>query len=91
MAAIFKLEPKYQLNASTGEIVNSHNGKPIPEDEPIIILRAQDDCVLNGLEHYYRMCESRNAPTKHLESIRERINEFRMWQRANHDKVKVPD
>lgn len=85
------LDPKYRFNVETRQIENSKTERAIPTTEPIIILRAQDKCTVAALDEYFARCCEANASKEHLQSIRERINEFRIWQRANYDKVKTPD
>jgi hypothetical protein len=73
-------ETKYNLNVPS-----------IPDDEPIILFRAQDK-FLPQLLHYYKMLSEAHdsAPTFVLDITKKRSDVIE-WQTENKDKVKVPD
>lgn len=68
----------------------------VPEDEPIFILRAQDDKALAAVENYYylqsqdRPAEDHQAP-EFLDEIRAIREEFFAFQEQNPDRVKKAD
>ena len=78
-------ERKY--DAIDGKIVNRATGKPIPDDEPIIIFRAKDRKSTGMLLAYMTTCEDEN----HKAVIEGRLNDFIEWQQKNQDVVKEPD
>lgn len=78
-------ERKY--DAIDGKIVNRATGKPIPDDEPIIIFRAKDRKSTGMLIAYMAMCEDE----MHRRVVQGRIDDFIAWQSKNQDKVKEPD
>ena len=78
-------ERKY--DAIDGKIVNRATGKPIPDDEPIIIFRAKDKKTIGMLIAYAAMCDDEN----HREVIKGRMEDFIEWQGNNQDVVKEPD
>jgi hypothetical protein len=68
----------------------------IPEDEPIFIMRAQDQFSVPTLADYLNNVvngtdNTHNTMGDWFDSMREKGNEFLTWQRTNEDKVKVPD
>lgn len=48
---------KYTASSKTGRITVRATGKPIPDDEPIFILRASDVHAVDVLAHYTGLCE----------------------------------
>ena len=78
-------ERKY--DAVDGRLVNRETGKPIPNDEPVMIFRAKDRKALNALEAYQFACTDET----HRQVIQGRIDDFREFQTANPDLVKEPD
>jgi hypothetical protein len=78
-------ERKY--DAVDGKIVNRATGKPIPDDEPIIIIRAKDKNAVLTLQRYKRLCED----PLHKDVIQGRIDDFHAWQDKNMEKIKEPD
>jgi hypothetical protein len=85
------LDPKYAVDVTSKEVVNQRTGHPIPVSEPRMLFRAKDACVVEMLERYWEACSTRGATKEHLQSIDDRIHEFRMWQRAHAGQVKIPD
>lgn len=81
----YEQEPKY--DAIDGRLVNRSTGKPIPDDEPVFIFRAQDRKALAALKHYRDDCEHPEQKA----AIDKRIEEFTAYQKAHPDRVKEPD
>lgn len=68
----------------------------IPSDEPIFIIRAQDQFAVPTLADYlYYVTKGTSSDRENIEewfnNMREIGNNFLTWQRENVDKVKVPD
>lgn len=68
--------------------ITLENGN-IPDDEPVIVFRAQDMMVPYVLDAYYALCEVGGSPVEHLERIQDTQYRFIEWQNAN--ETKVPD
>lgn len=77
-------DPKYKIRA--GRICTAATGEPIPADEPVLIVRAQDVHALDTLWCYYRMIESASVKA----SIFERIKAFDEWAKKNVSRMKQP-
>lgn len=61
-------------------------------NEPYIIFRAKDILSLFALLEYERQIEHfQGDDHEFAEELAERIQEFKQWQRANPDKIKLPD
>lgn len=80
-------EPKYAIG-ERGRIVNRQTRKPIPDDEPVLILRAQDKLAIQALMAY------RNAIAGvglNPDSIGERILAFSAFAERNPERMKLPN
>jgi hypothetical protein len=64
---------------------------PVPEDEPLFILRAQDVNAIRVLEYYQDIAEGSGALTDHLVSIDRRITEFHGFSLSHPERMKIPD
>jgi len=60
-------------------------------NEPIFVLRAQDLCALHAIREYNRICIHEKVKATQLLGSHKVEFEFRDWQNANQDKVKLPD
>lgn len=63
----------------------------IPEDEPIILFRAQDKVLPLLLVVYALICQLLGSPREHIDAIWTKRSKVERWQDENADKVKVPD
>lgn len=61
------------------------NEKLIPEDEPVLLLRAQDALSDEVVELYAQLCE-RTQPLEVAARIREHVNAMKAWATK-----KIPD
>lgn len=82
-------DPKYDIDAN-GRICNAATGEPIPDDEPIMILRAKDRLAYAALDRYYRLSLAR-CDGAHCESVAERMQAFQRFSEEHPDRVKIPD
>lgn len=84
-----KGEPKYVIDAETGQVYNRITGNPIPLDEPVVLFRAQDRHLPAVLEHYQQLCTT--SEEEHRRAIQLRLDEVVTWQQCNPLRVKTPD
>lgn len=82
-----KQEPKYTTATASGRVVNRATGKPIGDDEPIMIFRAQDKNVVPMLWAYYDTCVNAD----HRAVIKSRIADFERFATEHPDRMKEPD
>lgn len=80
-------EPKYTVLARDGRICNRATGKPIPDDEPIFILRAKDALASAALAAYL----AEITDIEHAAAVQARIDAFDAFAAANPDRMKYPD
>jgi len=59
--------------------------------EPFFIFRAQDILSSFAIEAYLTLVEKFNPTGPQAESLVEALNEFRAWQQAHPQEVKLPD
>jgi hypothetical protein len=58
---------------------------------PIFVLTAKDLLSWKAINLYRTQCVHNLCKPEHLEGITKRLVEFKAWQKANPDKVKLPD
>lgn len=78
-------EPKY--DAVDGRIVNRATGVPIPDDEPVFVLRAKDANAARTLRAYHMNCHD----PKHRAVVARRIADFERFAEDHPDRMKQPD
>ena len=60
-------------------------------NEPILVLRAQDECTIKAVWKYYLECTKNDCSVEHIEEIGKIYKDFEIWRRDNPDKIKLPD
>lgn len=78
-------EPKYKVQ--NGRIVNRQSGNVIPDDEPVIILRARDVYAAPLLRDY----ANKLPKGTHRQAIETRAQQFENWAADHPDRMKEPD
>lgn len=78
-------DPKYGIKDN--QLVNIETGKPIPNDEPIMIFRAQDVLSPNVINFYRQYA----VTDEHKRAVIQRFDDFNKFQRDHPDRVKSPD
>ncbi len=71
-------------------LIKRSNEDPIPEDEPIFILRARDYLAIPALQHYRKLSDADDCTAYHTEGLNAVIANFVRRRRENHDKMKQP-
>lgn len=82
-----QIDGKYQ---TSGDITKL-DGTPIPQDEPLILFRGKDKLLPRLLEQYKQLCQDGGSPQGQLDLLQQRIDEIKLWQDGNQDRVKIPD
>ncbi len=78
-------DPKYVV--VDGKICNKATKIPIPDDEPIFILRAKDMRAMAGLVNYYNACKN----PEHRLAVSSRIVDFNEYSLRHGESMKEPD
>lgn len=63
----------------------------IGDDEPVIVLRAQDRLVPDLLKVYEILCTLAGSPLHHIEAIRDSALEIKAWQAGHLTKTPSSD
>jgi hypothetical protein len=72
-----------------GKVATEHGD--IPDDEPVIVFRAQDRLSVSVLRAYFELCRVAGSPQRHLSLVSGTIRRFTDWQEAHPGQLKVPD
>jgi len=72
-----------------GKVTTEHGD--IPDDEPVIVLRARDCQSVKTLAYYVFLCIKGGSPRRHIALVQDSVDRFRSWQDANPGKVRTPD
>lgn len=57
----------------------------IPKDEPVVLLRGQDQLAIEALEYYVKLCQRHQAPDV-AKRIDDHVKKMKAWP-----KKKIPD
>lgn len=79
------IERKYKIE--NNRLVKRSDGVPIPDDEPLFILRGQDIKALPLLLAYNIICQN----LKHIAGIVESIGDFTRFRDNHPERMKEPD
>ena len=71
-------------------IVKTSNGQPVPEDEPLFLLRARDRLAVRLLHVYGLMSIKGGCTSYHMSSLRTCIEEFKAFAREHPARMKQP-
>lgn len=63
----------------------------VGEEEPVVVVRAQDQLAVPMLEYYLQLCEAAGSPPHHLDVIRRSIAAFSAWQAEHHTQIPRSD
>lgn len=77
----------HQITESKAQSILSH----LTPGEPYFVFRAQDILSSFALEAYLTLVEKFNPTGPQAESLVDTLAEFRSWQQANPQRVKLPD
>jgi len=65
--------------------------KEIPDDEPVIVIRAQDALACPLVSAYFELCVRRGAGEEHRRAVEQAYTRFADWQEAHAGQVRLPD
>lgn len=79
-------EPKYFINEK-GRLTNRSTGKPIPDEEPVFVLRGQDKHAIEALAAY----RASVSDPVHGMVVAQRIADFCAYAEGYPERMKEPD
>lgn len=82
-----QIDPKFRIE---GDQILNAAGRPIPEDEPLFLLRAKDRHALDTLEYYRTLCAQDHCTDYHLQGIEDRILAFDQFRLKHPERMKQP-
>lgn len=83
-----KLDSKFSVD--NDRILKHSNGEPIPDDEPVFILRARDRLALPLLRIYEQLSMIDGCNSYHFNSLKMSIERFESFRRLHPEKMKQP-
>jgi hypothetical protein len=63
----------------------------VGDDEPVVVLRAQDELAVPTLDHYRELCGQAGADPTHIASIDAAAARMEAWQANPANATKLPD
>lgn len=83
-----RIDPKFHISGD--EIIKTSNGQPVPEDEPLFLLRGRDHLAVLLLKLYLLLSERDDCTDFHLDGVRERIEAFEKFRDQHPVRMKQP-
>ncbi len=71
-------------------LIKRSNEDPIPEDEPIFVLRARDNFAIETLMHYTQLSDRAKCTVEHLSALSAVMVDFANWRGNNRCMTKQP-
>jgi hypothetical protein len=71
-------------------LIKISNEEPIPEEEPVFILRARDTLAISTLEHYAGMSNDDGCTNDHLRGMGCVIRAFKAFKSNYAERMKQP-
>lgn len=88
-----KIDGKFSIRVSDPdvavEIVNPA-GIPIPEDEPLFLLRARDRLALAAIQYYYTLSLADSATDYHIDGVSRAAEAFSRFASEHPERMKQP-
>jgi len=72
------------------QLVKTSNNQPIPDDEPVFIIRGRDKLALGIIGYYLGLSESLGSPKQRIEELNNVLVKFQNYANINTEKMKVP-
>lgn len=83
-----KGDGKYE--ARDGQIVKKTTGEPIPEDEPIFILRGRDRLAFYAISRYRDLAHDDGCSPYHMKGVADALQAFAEYRATHEDRMKQP-
>jgi len=82
------IDPKFHIEGE--QIIKTSNGEPIPDDEPLILVRARDNLAVALLKAYLHLSVKANCTDYQILGVAERISAFERFANNNPKRMKSP-
>ncbi len=84
-----RIDPKFHIE--NDQIIKTSNGEVVPEDEPLMLIRARDHLSVALLLHYRVLSLDEGCTTNHLVGVEDCIREFLNFAHEHPERMKQPD
>lgn len=84
-------EPKFTVDRETGRLINRATGIAIPDDEPIMIFRAQDMHARKVISYYVNLVTQDDPLGNHKDVCFDRYQAFIAFAEQHAERMKSPD
>jgi hypothetical protein len=71
-------------------LVKTSNGQPIPEDEPLFLMRGRNHLALPLLAHFQTLCAKDGCTEYQIQGNSEAIDEFAKFREEHPERMKQP-
>jgi hypothetical protein len=88
MRLMKRLDGKFSIDGE--RIVKTSNGEPIPNDEPVFLIRARDRLALPLLRIYEQLSNVDGCNDYHFSALYKTIEEFARFAAHNPGRMKQP-
>ena len=82
------IDPKFHIEGE--QIIKTSNGEPIPDDEPLILVRARDNLAVPMLKAYLHLSAKAGCTGYQILGVAERISVFERFAYHNPGRMKQP-
>ncbi len=82
------LDGKFHLEGE--QLIKTSNGEPVPENEPLFILRGRDRLALATIERYYELCGADGRTDFQLDAVLVAHSKFKDFIKAHPERMKQP-
>lgn len=72
------------------QLIKTSNNQPIPDDEPVFIIRGRDKLALAIIGYYMGLSETLGSPEQRLSELNKVLVKFQSYADAHSEKMKVP-
>jgi hypothetical protein len=81
-----QIDSKYQTSGTITKL----DGTPIPDDEPLILFRAQDRLLSKLLDFYVDLRKQAGSSAGGIIALKQYVDKIKRWQAENSDRTRTP-
>ena len=83
-----RIDPRFHIEGE--QIIKTSNGDVVPEDEPLILIRARDRLAIDLLRHYRRLCVYDLCTGYQVQGVDNRLEAFEKFAVDHPERMKQP-
>jgi hypothetical protein len=81
-----QIDSKYK---TTGDLMKL-DGTPIPEDEPLMLFRAQDRLLPELLDFYVTLRKKAGSSAAGITALQKHVDTVKRWQKDHPERTRIP-